>query len=94
MENIEKAAMPERHIPQTGVYEHYKSTPEDRRYYQVLCAAKHTETDEILVVYVPMYESAEKSDVQFFVRPLAMFNETVEYEGETIPRFRYIGTEV
>ena len=91
MENIEKAATPERPIPSAGVYEHYKSTPEDRRYYQVLGAAKHTETDEILVVYVPMYELEDELSAQFSVRPLKMFNETVECDGEVVPRFRYIG---
>ena len=80
--------------PAAGVYEHYKSTPADRRYYQVLGTARHTETDEALVVYVPLYVTPEHTGLRLQVRPLAMFCETVQHNGITIPRFRYIGPEL
>lgn len=48
-----------RSYPEVGVYEHYKSTPQDRRYYQVLGFARHTETEEMLVIYVPLYTIPE-----------------------------------
>ena len=44
--------------------------------------AKHSETLEELVVY--------EHDGQMFVRPKEMFLETVEVNGEKIPRFEFI----
>ncbi|MBQ9090865.1 MAG: DUF1653 domain-containing protein [Anaerotignum sp.] len=63
-----------------GKYEHYKGKP-----YRVLAIAKHSETLEEMVVYQQMY--GEKG---VWVRPLGMFLETVEVEGKTVPRFKYI----
>lgn len=77
-----------------GVYEHYKSTPSDRRYYLVLGKARHTETDELLAVYVPLYHVPEHPGPRIQVRPLAMFLEDVEYNGKRLPRFTYIGQEL
>jgi hypothetical protein len=80
--------------PKVGVYEHYKSASDDKRYYQVLGFAKHTETEEILAVYIPLYVIPEHKGLRLQVRPLDMFIESVEYEGRTMPRFRYIGSEL
>lgn len=80
--------------PINGVYEHYKSTHESRRYYQVLGVARHTETDEKLVVYIPLYVIPEHTGLRIQVRPLDMFMESVEYNGKTLPRFNYIGPEL
>ncbi len=91
---MELSKYPERHYPNTGVYEHYKSTPEDRRYYQVLGFARHTETDEILAVYVPLYVTPDHTGLRLQVRPLDMFMEDVEHNGEVVPRFRYISPEL
>jgi hypothetical protein len=66
-----------------GVYEHYKG-----KRYLVLGVARHSETGESLVVYVPLYDVPAP---QMAVRPLAMFLETVEVEGERRPRFRHVG---
>ena len=63
-----------------GIYQHYKGNK-----YRVLGVAKHTETLEELVVYQGLYGSHE-----IWVRPLAMFWETVEVDGKTIPRFTKI----
>lgn len=80
--------------PNIGVYEHYKSTRESRRYYQVFGIAKHTETEEVFVVYIPLYVIPEHRGLRLQVRPLDMFMENVEINGETVPRFRYIGPEL
>ena len=80
--------------PPTGVYEHYKSTPESLRYYQVLGFARHTETEEILAVYLPLYVIPEHKGLRMQVRPLGMFMEEVELQGERVPRFKYIGPEL
>ena len=53
----------------TGVYRHYKG-PE----YEVLCQAKHSETEENLVVYRALY-----GEYGLWVRPLSMFKETVVF---------------
>lgn len=86
--------MKKREYPPVGVYEHYKSTDSDRRYYQVLGFARHTETEEILTVYIPLYVIPEHAGLRMQVRPLDMFMEDVEWNGKTIPRFRYIGPEL
>ena len=80
--------------PPTGVYEHYKSTPEDRRLYQVIGFARHTETEEILAVYIPLYVIPERNGLRLQVRPLDMFTESIKQNGRTVPRFRYIGPEL
>lgn len=63
-----------------GIYQHYKG-----KLYQVFHVATHSETEEKLVVYQCLY-----GDYSMWVRPLDMFIETVEIEGEVIPRFKLI----
>jgi len=77
-----------------GVYQHYKHTDASPRYYQVLGVARNTETDELYALYVPLYVIPEHHGVRFQVRPLDMFLESVEWNGETVPRFRYVGQEI
>ena len=69
-----------------GVYEHYKG-----RKYLLLGVARHTETGELLAVYVPLYELPDNRGAQMAVRPLKMFTEEVAAGGVTMPRFRFIG---
>lgn len=64
-----------------GIYQHFKGGR-----YRVEGVARHSETGEELVVYTPMY-----GDGGLWVRPLAMFMETVERDGRVQPRFEYIG---
>lgn len=61
----------------TGLYRHYKGP-----HYRVLGVARHSETDDWLVVYQPLY-----GDHGLWVRPAAMFVETVEVDGHVLPRF-------
>jgi hypothetical protein len=65
-----------------GKYRHYKG-----KEYEVIGVARHSETLEELVVYKALYQ---KEGENLWVRPLAMFLETVVIEGKTIPRFKYI----
>jgi len=65
-----------------GTYRHYKGNE-----YEVIGIAKHSETLEDMVVYKAKY-----ADGGMWVRPLAMFMETVEIDGEVVPRFAYIGS--
>ena len=64
-----------------GRYRHYKG-----KEYTVIGVARHSETEEELVVYRQEYD-----DHGLWVRPKAMFSEMVDVEGTTVPRFRYIG---
>jgi hypothetical protein len=64
----------------TGIYRHYKGQS-----YRVLGTALHSETMEELVVYQALY-----GDHGLWVRPATMFAETVELDGEPIPRFALI----
>ena len=66
-------------IPQ-GIYRHYKGS-----LYQVLHMAKHSETEEELVVYRCLY-----GEYDVWVRPLAMFTESIEVNGKEVPRFELI----
>ena len=65
---------------QPGRYRHYKEKD-----YEVLYLARHSETEELMVVYRALY-----GDFGIWVRPASMFNEMVEAEGVQIPRFRRI----
>lgn len=64
-----------------GRYRHFKG-----REYEVLGIARHSETEEDLVVYRALY-----GDFGLWVRPVSMWNETVERDGKTSRRFTYIG---
>ena len=64
-----------------GRYRHFKG-----KEYEVLGVARHSETEEELVVYRALY-----GDFDLWVRPVSMWNETVERDGKTFRRFTYIG---
>lgn len=50
--------------------------------------ARHSETEEELVVYWKEYD-----DDGLWVPPLGMFMEMVEVEGKTVPRFKFLGSD-
>ena len=60
-----------------GRYKHFKG-----KEYKVLHIAKHSETLEPIVVYQALY-----GDFGIWVRPAAMWNETIEHNGAQIKRF-------
>ena len=65
-----------------GLYQHYRGN-----FYQVIGLCRHTETLEVLVVYQSLY-----GDYGLWARPLTMFLENVEVNGELLPRFKFIRT--
>lgn len=67
--------------PRPGLYRHYKDNP-----YRVIGLALHSETREWLVVYEALH-----GEGGLFVRPAAMFVETVEVKGQRVPRFARVG---
>ncbi len=66
-----------------GRYRHFKGKD-----YEVLGVARHSEGQEDMVVYRPLY-----GESGLWVRPLSMFVEEVERDGVRRPRFRFIGGE-
>jgi len=66
-----------------GRYRHYKGNE-----YRVLGLARHTETEELLVVYQALY-----GERGLWVRPAAMFTETVLVNETRVPRFAFLAAE-
>lgn len=64
-----------------GRYRHYKGN-----FYEVIGIARHSETEEELVLYRKLY-----GDRSLWVRPLGMFVEDVPVEGRLVPRFEWVG---
>lgn len=69
--------------PRAGRYRHYKGND-----YRVLSLARHSETREVLVIYQALY--GERGT---WVRPQAMFVETVEVGGRRVPRFAFVSAD-
>ncbi|MBP9855082.1 MAG: DUF1653 domain-containing protein [Candidatus Omnitrophica bacterium] len=70
-----------------GIYQHYKG-----KKYEVVDLARHTETEEWLVVYKALYKTDSIVE-HLWVRPLTMFVEEVSVEGKSVPRFQYLGKD-
>ena len=66
-----------------GVYRHFKGNE-----YRVLYLARHSETQEEMVVYQALY-----GERGIWVRPASMWNETVERDGKTYTRFTWAGED-
>lgn len=64
-----------------GYYQHYKG-----QYYQVLELARHSETEEWLVIYRALY-----GDFGLWARPAAMFSEHILLGDNLVSRFQYLG---
>jgi hypothetical protein len=67
--------------PILGRYRHFKGGE-----YQVVGIARHSETEEPMVVYRALYGEGD-----LWVRPESMFLDMVERDGKTFKRFEYIG---
>lgn len=63
-----------------GKYRHFKG-----KEYRLIGIAKHSETLEPIVVYRALY-----GEQGLWVRPVAMWTETVDRDGYKGPRFQYI----
>ena len=65
---------------EAGRYRHFKGGK-----YEVLFTARHSESEEELVIYRALY-----GDGAIWARPLSMFTETVLHKGKEVPRFQKI----
>jgi len=66
-----------------GLYRHYKGGR-----YDVIGLVRHSETLAVLVLYRALYGARG-----LWVRPRAMFDETVDVDGRQVPRFVWIGPQ-
>ncbi len=66
-----------------GRYRHYKGND-----YRVIDLVRHSETEEWLVLYQPLY-----GEQALWVRPYDMFVETVDINGQPQPRFAFVGDD-
>ena len=64
-----------------GIYQHFKGNR-----YQLLYVARHSETLEDMVVYRALY-----GEGGVWVRPASMWNEHVDKNGYSGPRFAWVG---
>jgi hypothetical protein len=62
-----------------GIYNHFKG-----KQYKVIGVGKHSETLEDFVIYEALYDNKKS---KLWVRPLAMFEGTVNVDGISKPRF-------
>ncbi len=74
MKDDDLAPLPEL---ETGLYRHYKGGQ-----YEVLGVVRHSESLEPLVLYRALYGARG-----LWVRPAAMFSETILIDGNLRPRF-------
>lgn len=69
--------------PQPGLYRHYKGGM-----YRVLGLVRHSESLEPMVLYQALYGAQG-----LWVRPQAMFLETVQHAGAAVPRFARVAEQ-
>lgn len=79
-------------VPQRGqYYYHYKHDPKqgiNHYAYYVVGIAKHTETDELMVVYKTLYFNDWMEGLELCVRPVIMWSEQITKDNYSGPRFR------
>lgn len=63
-----------------GKYRHFKGN-----LYELIDTARHSESQEVHVVYRALY-----GEGGLWIRPLAMFDETIERDGVVLKRFQYV----
>ncbi|MGX5201048.1 DUF1653 domain-containing protein [Aliikangiella sp. IMCC44632] len=82
-----------------GLYQHYKGN-----FYQVISTVRHSETEEVLVLYFPLQKDSQQVPKSYpklqdpalmqsqnlWVRPLQMFTESVLINGVQCPRFKWV----
>lgn len=70
-------------VKKKGIYKHFKGN-----LYMVEDVALHSETCEEMVVYRALY-----GEHGLWVRPLAMFEESVQVDGKLVKRFALVESE-
>lgn len=68
-----------------GVYRHYKG-----KYYLLIGIARHSETEELHCVYVPLYTILGRGGLS--IRPLSMWNDVMNTPEGFKKRFEFVRT--
>lgn len=90
---------PPKKMPDPGFYYHYKHDPKgaiNNYAYYIYGAGHHTEErGQLFLIYRPLYDCAYvyQHGKMFDVRPLDMFFDIVEVNGEKVQRFQKITDE-
>lgn len=71
---------------QYGKYQHYKN----KKYYEIIGEARHSETLEELIIYKALYHSDDYGENYVWARPKKMFFELVNHNGVVVPRFKKV----
>ncbi|MBW2968020.1 DUF1653 domain-containing protein [Candidatus Woesearchaeota archaeon] len=74
--------------PKPGRYRHFKGGE-----YEVIGVARHSETQEELVIYKALFSSPDFPEGQLWARPKGMFMGTKVIDGKEVKRFEFIGDE-
>ena len=69
-------------VPIGGIFTHYKGLK-----YEILSIGRHTEREDLHVVYKALYFDPNFGEGAIWIRPLSMFLEMVEVGGTLVPRF-------
>jgi hypothetical protein len=80
-------------LPPKGYYIHYKHDPDGSLYnymYEIVGIGRNTEEKTLTVLYRPLYQNDWMPPADYQSRPLDMFMEYVEKDGQSIPRFNKI----
>ena len=80
---VDKLMTPAKLGFQAGVYRHYKGA-----HYLALGLARADETDDVVVVYTRLYE---REGLPMSTRKLEIWNQSVEVDGQQVPRFTFVG---
>ena len=68
-----------------GIYQHFKGSKVKVHY-----IGTHSETLEKMVIYEKLEDGHGHLKGEIWVRPLQMFEETVERDGKVYQRFKYL----
>lgn len=83
--------MEEKRVLRKGLYTHFKGA---NKVYEVIGKARHTETNEELVIYKALYTDENVKEGDIFARPIDMFLEKVPENKENptgqVYRFEYV----
>lgn len=72
----------EREVIPGAIYQHYKG-----KQYRAIGIGKHSESLEDVVLYEALYDNPLG---RLWCRPLSMWSEIVEVEGDKVPRFKFL----
>lgn len=65
-----------------AIYQHYKG-----KQYRVIGIGKHSESLEDVVLYEALYDNPLG---RLWCRPLMMWDELVDVDGDKVPRFKFL----